>query len=96
MHVEAVEDMTTISEFGGLVCKNDAFVLLPVFCPADVKSFVKVSYGSDVKNGHVVVVRTQRKLENLRGRNAILDLHRSLIHDEHRARRYHEEDWHEL
>jgi hypothetical protein len=49
-----------------------------------------------VEDSDVVGKWTERQLEDVRRRNPVLDLHRSLVHHQHRARRNDEQNWNKL
>ena len=49
-----------------------------------------------MEDSDVVGVGAEGELEDVGRRNAILDLHRPLVHHQHRARRDDEQYWHEL
>jgi hypothetical protein len=49
-----------------------------------------------VEDSDVVGKWTERQLEDVRRRYPVLDLHRSLVHHQHRARRNDEQNWNKL
>ena len=49
-----------------------------------------------MKNCNVIVVRAEGEFEDLGRRDPVLNLHRPLVHDQHRGGRDHEQDRDEL
>lgn len=64
-----------------MTCQQLSLSLLPA--QDDQELNPHFTYCSNVKDSDVILVRTQRQLEDFGRGDSVLDLHRPLVHDEH-------------